>query len=178
MALAMGFAPAMADCINDAAAHHGVNEHVLRAIGWHESRLKPHAINRNRNGTVDIGAFQINTIHLPMLKSYGVDERALRDGCIAAYVGAWHLKRQMVRLGDTWDAVGAYHSDTPPRRRWYANQIASVLMQWGVMPRGSLPFTGVPLLAANQPNPTVVARADSPRPLEVQASASIFDSTN
>src|SRR5262249_9697979 len=58
---------APADCIDDAALHHQVNPYVLRAIGWQESRLNPEALHRNENGTTDLGAFQINSIHLPTL---------------------------------------------------------------------------------------------------------------
>ncbi len=128
------------DCIDQAAAYHGVNSQVLRAIGWHESRLRPQAMGYNRNGTVDIGAFQINSVHLPALARYGVDQRALAEGCVSAYVAAWHYRRQVDEFGNTWMAVGAYHSRTPARAAWYANQIARQLMQWGVTPPGPLPY--------------------------------------
>jgi hypothetical protein len=136
-----------ADCVDSAAAHHGVNSVVLRAIGWHESKLQPQAIGKNGNGTYDLGAFQINTIHLPSLAKYGVDRQALLDGCVSAYVGAWLMKGHVARHGNTWEAIGAYHSNTPERRAWYANQIAGILQQWGAIPRGPLPYVGVPLLA-------------------------------
>jgi lysozyme-related protein Hpa2 len=151
-ALLFAAVPAHADCIDAAAVHHRVNAHVLRAIGWHESRLRPSAMNVNANGSTDIGAFQINTIHLPKLRRYGIDEAALKNGCVAAYVGAWHYKKQVEQFGNTWAAVGAYHSRTPARSAWYANQIATVLMRWQVLPAGRLPYVDVPLLAASQPN--------------------------
>jgi Transglycosylase SLT domain len=151
-AVLLAAAPAHADCIDAAAARHRVNAHVLRAIGWHESRLRPSAMNVNANGSIDIGAFQINTIHLPKLRRYGIDEAALKDGCVAAYVGAWHYKKQVRQFGNTWAAVGAYHSRTPARSAWYANQIAAVLMRWQVMPGARLPYVNVPLLAPGQPS--------------------------
>src|SRR6218665_1337098 len=122
--------PARADCIDEAALRHGVNGHVLRAIGWHESRLRPDAEALNRNGTRAIGAFQINGVPLPLLARRGVDARALRDGCVSSHVAAWHYARQVARHGNTWRAVGAYHSGTPARSAWYANAIATVLMRW------------------------------------------------
>lgn len=146
-----------ADCIDDAARHHQVPAQVLRAIGWHESRLRPEAVHRNLNGSVDIGAFQINSVHLPLLRAHGIEADRLRDGCTAAYVGAWHYRRQIERWGDSWEAVGAYHSDTPARRHWYANRIAAVLVGWGVLAPGSQPFRGVPLLAPDQRPPPAVA---------------------
>ena len=66
VATATAATSARADCIDDAAARHAVNAVVLRAIGWHESRLRPDALARNRNGTWDVGAFQINTLHLAL----------------------------------------------------------------------------------------------------------------
>jgi len=133
-------AAAHADCIDDAAARHQVNAYVLRAIGWQESRLQPTAIGRNANGTVDLGAFQINSIHLTELGRYGLDRAALSDGCVSAEVAAWHYRRQVDLQGDSWQAVGAYHSHTPARAAWYANQIATILMRWKVMLPSALPF--------------------------------------
>jgi hypothetical protein len=133
-------ATARADCIDDAARHHQVNTLVLRAIGWHESRLQPDAIGRNRNGTVDLGAFQINSIHLLDLAHFGVDAQSLTDGCVSAYVAAWHYRHQVDLYGNTWAAVGAYHSRLPARSAWYANRIVEILMRWSVLPPGALPF--------------------------------------
>jgi hypothetical protein len=138
--LALAAACAHADCIADAAARQRVNAEVLRAIGWQESRLQPSALARNADGSIDVGAFQINSIHLVELARYGVDRAALADGCMSAEVAAWHYRRQIEREGDTWRAVGAYHSRTAARAAWYANRIATILMQWRVMPAGPLPY--------------------------------------
>jgi soluble lytic murein transglycosylase-like protein len=131
---------ARADCIADAAARHRVNAEVLRAIGWQESRLQPLALGRNADGSIDVGAFQINSVHLPELARYGIDRFALRDGCVSADVAAWHYRRQIDLQGDTWLAVGAYHSRTPARATGYANRVAAILMRWHVLPPGALPF--------------------------------------
>ena len=139
-----------ADCIHQAAAYHGVNAEILRAIGWHESRLKPEAIGRNRNGSIDIGAFQINSIHLTDLARYGIDSQSLTNGCVSAYVGAWHYKKQINQYGNTWFAVGAYHSRTPARAAWYANQVAKHLMAWKIIPQGALPYPLGETLAPGQ----------------------------
>jgi hypothetical protein len=131
---------AHADCIDDAAARHQVNPLILRAIGWHESRLQPAALGRNADGSTDLGAFQINSVHLPELGRYGIDRAALADGCTSAEVAAWHYRRQVELHGPGWQAVGAYHSRTPARAAWYANQIAAILMRWNALPGGALPF--------------------------------------
>ena len=115
--LASASITAQADCIDDAAVRHQVNAYVLRAIGWQESHLQPAAIGPNINGSIDIGAFQINSVHFPELGRYGIDRTALTDGCISADVAAWHYRRQVDQFGDGWQAVGAYHSQTPARAR-------------------------------------------------------------
>jgi hypothetical protein len=142
---------ASADCIDDAANYHGVDARVLRAIGWHESRLDPAAVGRNRNGSADLGAFQINSIHLPVLAQHGIDAKTLADGCVCAYVAAWYYRRQVDLHGDNWTAVGAYHSETPARRAWYANRIAALLMRWHATPAGALPFSPAQALAPSTP---------------------------
>ena len=151
LALALAAPRAHADCIADAAARHQVNAEVLRAIGWHESRLQPAALGRNANGSVDVGAFQINSVHLSELGRYGIGASALADGCVSADVAAWHYRRQIERQGDTWLAVGAYHSRNPARATWYANQVATILMRWHVMPAGALPFPAERGLAPGRP---------------------------
>lgn len=144
---------AHADCIDDAAARHQVNALVLRAIGWHESRLQPQALGRNANGSIDVGAFQINSVHLPELGRYRIDRAALADGCTSAEVAAWHYRRQIDRQGNSWQAIGAYHSATPARAAWYANRIATILMQWNALPPGTLPFPPAAALAPTRTPP-------------------------
>jgi len=150
-ALAIAGRHARADCIDDAAARHSVNADVLRAIGWQESRLRPEALARNADGSIDIGAFQINSVHLPELSRHGIARTALGDGCVSAEVAAWHYRRQVDALGNTWLAVGAYHSRTSARAAWYANQIAAILDRWTVIPRGARPFPVERWLAPVQP---------------------------
>ena len=162
IALATAALPARADCIDDAAARHHVNAFVLRAIGWQESRLQPAAVGRNGNGSTDVGAFQINSIHLPELARHGIDRRALADGCTCAEVAAWHYRRQIELQGDGWRAVGAYHSRTSARAAWYANQIAAILMRWNVMPPGALPFPVDRTLAPGRSRPSPPVAAPSP----------------
>ena len=160
--LAVATACAHADCIADAAARHQVSPDVLRAIGWQESRLQPAALGRNANGSIDVGAFQINSVHLSELSRYGIDASALVDGCVSAEVAAWHYRRQVDRDGDTWLAVGGYHSRNPARAAWYANRIASILMRWHVMPATGLPFAREHTLAPGRsptPTPSHSARA-------------------
>ena len=150
------------DCIAAAARHHQVNEQVLTALAWHESRFAADAVGRNTDGSVDLGAFQINSVHLDELRRHGIDERHLLDPCLSAYVAAWHYARQVKDWGNTWAAVGAYHSRTPARQRWYANQIAAVLMRWGVLPAGPLPYVPATTLAPGRTSRAAGAAATPP----------------
>lgn len=116
-----------ADCFDQAAAYQKVNPRILRAISWQETRGRPHAIHYNDNGTIDYGQMQINSIHLPTLAQYGVTRRHLMDSCASIYIGAWYLRRMMDLYGNTWTAVGAYHSQVPAYRDSYARAIKHII---------------------------------------------------
>lgn len=136
-----GFAApaAHADCYDEAAKYHHVNPLILRAIAWQESHNRPDARNVNNNGSVDYGLMQINSVHLSVLARYGIDRGTLMNGCKNVYIAAWHLRRQMDKYGNTWRAVGAYHSERAPLRDQYAKQIAAILVRWKLMPAEQAP---------------------------------------
>ncbi|QOT81994.1 lytic transglycosylase domain-containing protein [Cupriavidus basilensis] len=127
---------AYADCFEAAGTYHGVNPVILRAIAWQESRFRPDAVNRNANQSVDMGMMQINSIHLPELSRYGVEAKTLYDGCASIYIGAWHLRRKMNKYGNTWTAVGAYHSETPALRDRYAASVVAIIRGWSIPAAG------------------------------------------
>jgi soluble lytic murein transglycosylase-like protein len=126
--------PAFADCFDSAASYQGVSATILRAIAWVESRGNPAAEHRNANGSVDIGELQINSVHLRELAPFGIGALALHDECVNVYVAAWHLKKKMIKYGNTWDAIGAYHSETPRQRDAYVRSIKLTLVRWGEFP--------------------------------------------
>jgi soluble lytic murein transglycosylase-like protein len=118
---------AQADCFDGAAAHQRLNPLVLRAIAWQESRDQPKTIHHNANGTVDYGMMQINSIQLPVLKKHGITRRALMSACKSVYVAAWLLRTHIEKYGNSWAAVGAYHSETPALRDQYAHRILQIV---------------------------------------------------
>ncbi len=126
--------PAYADCFDAAARYQRVNPMILRAIAWQESHYKPNAIRRNDNGSIDYGLMQINSIHLSRLSRYGISSNTLMQPCASVYIAAWHLRQKMNKFGNTWQAVGAYHSETPVHRDRYARQIVSILNRWKNQP--------------------------------------------
>jgi soluble lytic murein transglycosylase-like protein len=114
-------------CIASAAQYRHQDPKLLKAIAVQESGMNPSAVNRNnKNGSVDIGLFQINSSWLPKLKKQGITERQLYDGCVSAYVAAWILAHEIDTHGLTWRAVGAYNSPTESNRKIYAQRIQQV----------------------------------------------------
>lgn len=118
-------------CLLAASQFHNVNAWIVRAILWGESRNKPSAINHNGNGTVDVGIAQINSIHFKELARYGIAPKNLMNACTGTYVAAWHLAKQVQRYGNTWAAVGGYHSQTAHLNAKYAKNIQTILHSWG-----------------------------------------------
>ena len=53
---------------------------TLDAIIWRESRCTPGAWHVNRNGTVDSGLMQINSVHWGWLEAEGITPAMLLDG--------------------------------------------------------------------------------------------------
>jgi hypothetical protein len=118
-------------CILPAAQHHVVNPLVLRAILNVESSLQATAIHRNSNGTVDVGMGQINSIHFQELAKWGITPQKLMDACVSTYVAAWHLKKGIVKYGNTWFGIAAYHSATPEHNARYESLIYRELEKTG-----------------------------------------------
>ncbi|MGF6851374.1 lytic transglycosylase domain-containing protein [Paraburkholderia sp. CI3] len=116
-----------AECFADAAAYQHVNPQILRAIAWQESHFHPDATHRNANGSIDYGMMQINSIHLHRLAQYGISSTQLMDPCASVYIAAWHLRQKMLKYGNTWEAVGSYHSETPSERDDYARRIRTIV---------------------------------------------------
>ena len=119
------------DCFAETAVYQHVSPVVLRAIAWQESHGNADSIHRNANGSIDHGMMQINSIHLPVLARYGVSSRDLMNLCANIFVAAWHLHKMMVKYGNTWAAIGAYHSETPAERDRYARSIEAIVWRMG-----------------------------------------------
>lgn len=164
---------ARADCFDAAAAYQHVNPLILRAIAWQESRNRANAMHLNANGSVDYGLMQINSIHLSPLARFGIGREALMSPCKSVYVAAWLLRRQVDKYGNTWAAVGAYHSATPALRDEYARQISGILRRWKMLPEDrsggrAAPRPEVRSVNASAPEtqqPTILSRRpnDPPR---------------
>ena len=119
--------PLTVACVLDAAHASGMPVAALFAILATEGGKTGEAVN-NKNGTWDMGPFQINTTHVNELAAMGVaPETVLRDGRVNAYAAAWLLRKEYRRTGDLWQAIGAYHSRTPQRRDAYIRRVQANL---------------------------------------------------
>ncbi len=103
-------------CVRVASRVNGVPPAVLLMLLQVEGgRLGE--VSGNRNGTVDIGPFQVNEIWLPAVaRHWGMPEAEafpiLRDNfCGNADAAAWILRGALADArGDVWEGVGRYHS--------------------------------------------------------------------
>jgi soluble lytic murein transglycosylase-like protein len=112
-------------CFQEAGQLYGINPMVLRSIAKVESNTKPDAVNKNSNGTSDVGLMQINTIWKMTL---GEDRwRYLGDACYNTKTGAWILATCINKYGYNWKAIGCYNSQTPEKSEIYAKRVFSQL---------------------------------------------------
>ncbi|MEQ5842590.1 lytic transglycosylase domain-containing protein [Paraburkholderia acidicola] len=118
------------DCFTAAAQYQHVSPLVLRAIAWQESHANARAIHHNANGSTDYGMMQINSIHLPALSRYGISVNDLIVPCKNVFIAAWYLHRMTAKYGNTWTAIGAYHSETPAERDRYAHSIEMLVARF------------------------------------------------
>lgn len=127
-----GAAPAGADdlhsCFRRASMRYDISQRLLEAIAQVESSGNPMAINRNSNGSEDIGLMQINSFWLPKLEEYGITRQDLFDPCVSIDVGAWILADNIARHGYSWEAVGAYNAASQDKRLKYARKVALELV--------------------------------------------------
>lgn len=80
----------------------------------------------------------INSVHGPDLARYGVTLGDMRDGCKSVFLGGWHLRNKINERGNTWEAIGTYHSKTPSKRDAYAHKVQYIIEFWtkqGIIPR-------------------------------------------
>jgi len=105
-------------CFEDAGRAYNINPLLLESIASIESNFNPKAINKNRNGSQDIGLMQVNSIWVKPLK-LDPDE-LVSDPCYNTMIGAKILRQCIDRYGYAWEAVGCYNAADPARRADYS----------------------------------------------------------
>ncbi|ADO47275.1 lytic transglycosylase domain-containing protein [[Enterobacter] lignolyticus] len=119
----------IADCFENAGRDSYIDPDLLRAIARVESNFDHLAIGKNPTKGFGVGIMQIDSQHFSYLQKFDVSPELLLDKCINIYVGTYFLKLAMNRVGNNWDAVGAYNAgfSTKPRqikkRQQYAKKV-------------------------------------------------------
>ncbi len=114
-------------CFEEAGGMYGVSPRLLWAIAKVESDFNPDAINRNRNGSYDVGLMQINSW---WEKRLGNDLwKSLKNPCQNVKVGAWVLAQCIQRFGRTWKGIGCYNTSNDAKRAKYAKKVFATLRQ-------------------------------------------------
>lgn len=119
------FQPEADFCFEEAGKTYGINHLLLKSLAKIESNLDPKAVNRNQNGSTDIGLMQINSFWIKKLDLSR--DALLSDPCYNTMVGAKVLKYCMDSYGYTWKAVGCYNASSAGKRVDYSWKIFNEL---------------------------------------------------
>jgi soluble lytic murein transglycosylase-like protein len=105
-------------CIYMSAYSYNVNPLLLLAVAKTESNFNKYAINKNKNGTIDYGMFQINSSNLNRFKIH--PSYVINDVCYASKVAAYVLSSCIATYGNTWRAVDCYNKGKNAKNTsWY-----------------------------------------------------------
>lgn len=122
----------IAQCIRHAAGGQKWLEATLWGLRDHEGGWIGAAVP-NRNGSQDLGPFQINSWWVPKIaatldRSPEEVRHWLRyDPCFNAHAARWIFVAALASTGSYWKAVGVYHSPSSNRQKRYAASVADHL---------------------------------------------------
>lgn len=98
------------------AKRYNINAQDLVNIAYTESRFNNNSIRYNKNGTIDVGMFQINSVHwtttCSKLNIYKLEDNAACAAIIISKLKAKHSIRDK-----QW--LGRYHSATKSKKLHY-----------------------------------------------------------
>lgn len=104
--------PVTVECVVRAAQHFSLPPNVLLAMRRVENGKVGRVSRPNKNGTYDIGPWQINSGWLDDLQPFGITEADLRyNGCTNAAVAAWIVRYEMnaAKSRDVLVGVARFH---------------------------------------------------------------------
>jgi hypothetical protein len=122
LAHANGYHPSqrIVNAIQQASFKYKVDSKELTAIAILETGLGKYSVSKkNRNGTIDKGLFQINTINYSKCIEYNLDSPEGSALCAAKILSNMRKIRP--------DYLGAYHSKTPKHKKEYLQRMAKIL---------------------------------------------------
>lgn len=132
-----GYRAATVDCVVEAAKRQDVPANILLAVASVESGKNGSAI-KNSNGSLDLGHFQLNTIHWQkngLFMRAGISKNDVQwRGCYNAELAAWLIKQRInENTGqDYWTRVANYHSKTQKYNIRYRSKLIPLAEQWGL----------------------------------------------
>ena len=109
LAIFFNLSQASINYFEEAGEYYRIDPKILYSIAKIESNLNPNAINRNTNGSIDMGLMQINSVHLKELKKLGYIKEHLFEPKINIYAGAWILKQCFNKHGVGKDGITCYN---------------------------------------------------------------------
>lgn len=81
--------------------------------------------NPNKNGTVDYGPMQINSIWVKRVEPYGYTAYDLQyNACANVQVGTWILAQAIADGKDFWGGVADYHSHSYYENQRYGSRVS------------------------------------------------------
>ena len=111
------------DCINSAAIAYHVPVEIILSVMKQEGGKNAQAV-RNKNGTIDYGVLQINSVWLPKIAAYGYTKEDIQyNACKNILAGVWILSKSIANGKNVWSGIGNFHSHTPDHNRDYRNDI-------------------------------------------------------
>lgn len=114
-----------AACFEEAGKIYDISPKLLKSIAKTESNFKTDAVNKNANGTYDIGIMQINSA---WIKTLGLNENELiSDPCYNIMTGAKILRQCIDIHGYTWNAVGCYNAKSYDKKVKYSWKVFRTL---------------------------------------------------
>jgi len=97
----------VAQAVLDSADEYNVPASLAFALSWEESKFNPRAVNRNRDGSVDRGLFQLNSRSFPNLELH--EFFSVRAN---ARYGIGHLRHCLDSGGSEISALAMYNAGT------------------------------------------------------------------
>lgn len=141
--------PATVECVLEAAHRQGAPANVLLALASIESGKNGAAV-KNKNGTFDLGHFQINSVHWEKGGLFEGNPRITKEfvrlrGCFNAELAAWLLKRNLDSNldQDFWTRAANYHNRKPQYNQIYKSKLIPLAVSWGNWLKTSYPSTSV-----------------------------------
>jgi len=129
----MPLIPLTMTCLMQASTYYHLDYRVMESIRKVEAG-QVGKISINRNGTYDVGPFQINSFWIRQIRKdgYPLDPVKLRDnGCVNAWFAGYIMKRLVVKAPghSVWYAIGAWHSGSPALADDYRKKVFAVMVR-------------------------------------------------